>query len=242
MHPAGSERFSDFIARLSPRDREELLCLASGRDVAKGELIFQAGSAGHHVYFLEQGRVKIYHLSSTGKEILLWFCFPGEIFGLAEVCHGGGRQVYAEATESSRLLGVPQEDFKRFLETHPAAALIVNDVLASRLRNLGNVIQSLVASDVNERVAQLIARLAATHGRRAPSGEVLLNIRLTHQEMANMIGTTRQSVTSALNMLKRLGALDFDDSHHICIYSERLLNENALNARPGAASSAKAFV
>lgn len=232
MLTAGSERFSDFIARLSPRDRDDLLRLAAGRGVAKGELIFQAGSAGHHVYFLETGRIKIYHLSPTGKEILLWFCLPGEIFGLAEVCHGGGRQVYAEASELSRVLCVRQDDFKTFLETHPAASLLVNDVLACRLRNLGNIIQSLVANDVNERVAQLIVRLAASHGRKGSNGDVCLDIRLTHQEMANMIGTTRQSVTSALNMLRRLGVLDFDDSHRISIHSERLLNESATRPRP----------
>lgn len=242
MIPAMPERFSDFIARLPARDRDDLLHLTAVRTVAKGELIFQAGSAGHHVYFLETGRVKIYHLSSTGKEVLLWFCFPGEIFGLAEVCHGGGRQVYAEATEAARLLGVKQEAFKAYLETHPAASLLVNDVLACRLRNLGNIIQSLVADDVNERVAQLVVRLAAGHGRKAANGDIHLDIRLTHQEMANMIGTTRQSVTSALNMLKRLGVLDFDDSHHIRIHSERLLNENTLSARADAAFATKAFV
>ncbi len=220
-------RFSDFMARLSPVDRDGLLSLAVTREVGCDELIFQAGSAGHHVYFLESGRVKIYHLSATGKEVLLWFCFPGEIFGLAEVCHGGGRQVYAEATEPARVLCVKQGDFKTYLETHPAAALLVNDVLACRLRNLGNIIQSLVASDVNERVAQLIVRLAASHGRKAPNGDITLDIRLTHQEMANMIGTTRQSVTSALNMLRRLGAVGFDDSHRLCIHSERMLSQSA---------------
>ncbi|MBI3575131.1 MAG: Crp/Fnr family transcriptional regulator [Gammaproteobacteria bacterium] len=236
------EGFSDFLARLPLRDREDLLRLAVRRELAKGELVFQAGSFGNHVYFLESGRVKIYHLSPTGKEILLWFCYPGEIFGLAEVCHGGGRQVYAETTEPSRLLSVPQGDFKGFLEAHPVAALLVTDVLACRLRNLGNIIQSLVANDVNERVAQLIVRLAASHGRKGSNGDVCLDIRLTHQEMANMIGTTRQSVTGALNMLKRLGALDFDDSHHICIHSERLLNENALSTRSRASLPPKALV
>ncbi|HXZ47359.1 MAG TPA: Crp/Fnr family transcriptional regulator, partial [Pseudolabrys sp.] len=140
-----------------------------------------------------------------------------------------GRQVYAETCESSRVLSVRQADFKTYLETHPAAALLVNDVLACRLRNLGNVIQSLVANDVNERVAQLIVRLAASHGRRALNGDVYLDIRLTHQEMANMIGTTRQSVTSALNALRRLGVLDFGDSHRLYIHSERLLEKTALH-------------
>lgn len=221
-----SVRSSDFIARLGVAERETLFALASRREFSRDELIFQAGSPGNHVYFLEDGRVKIYHLSLTGKEVLLWFCFPGEIFGLAEVCHGGGRQVYAQACEPTRLLSIKQDDFKRFLETRPRAALLVNDVLACRLRNLGNIIQSLVANDVNERVAQLVLRLAASHGHKTHNGDVCLDIRLTHQEMANMIGTTRQSVTSALNALKRLGVLRFED-HRICIASERLLCETA---------------
>lgn len=222
------ERSSDFIARLTPADRGNLLRLVVRRAFSRDSLIFQAGSPGDHVYFLETGRAKIYHLSVTGKEILLWFCLPGEIFGLAEVCHGGGRQVYAEACETSQVLCIRQEDFKAFLETHPAAALLVTDVLACRLRNLGNVIQSLVASDVNERVAQLIVRLAAAHGRRAANGDFYLDIRLTHQEMANMIGTTRQSVTSALNKFRRLGVLAVDDRHCIHIQGESLLSRAVL--------------
>ena len=222
QHP-GSEPLSDFMARLPAADRDDLRRLTACRTVARGELIFKVGSAGDNVYFLESGRIKIYHLSPTGKEILLWFCFPGEIFGLAEVCHGGGRQVCAEACEASQLLSIGQESFKTFLEGHPPAALLVNDVLAGRLRNLGSLIKSLVASDVDERVTQLLVRLAATHGRRTPNGGVALDIRLTHQEMANMIGTTRQSVTSALSELKRSGMLDVRD-HHILIHDATILD------------------
>ena len=229
MQHSGPEQLSDFMARLAPADRDDLLQLATRRAVTRGEFIFKAGSAGDNVYFLVSGRVKIYHLSPTGKEILLWFCFPGEIFGLAEVCHGGGRQVYAETCEPSQVLSVRQDEFKKFLATHPPGALLVNEVLACRLRNLGNIIQGLVASDVNERVAQLIVRLAATHGQKTQNGAITLDIRLTHQEMANMIGTTRQSVTSALNALRRRGVLDFDDSHRLYIHSERLLDKTVLS-------------
>ncbi|HWR87017.1 MAG TPA: Crp/Fnr family transcriptional regulator [Acidiferrobacterales bacterium] len=232
MQHSSPEQSSDFIARLAPADRDALLEVATRRAVTRGELIFKAGSAGDYVYFLESGRVKIYHLSPTGKEILLWFCFPGEIFGLAEVCHGGGRQVYAETCEPSQVLSVRQDDFKTFLATHPPGALLVNDVLACRLRNLGNIIQSLVASDVNERVAQLVMRLAATHGQKTQNGDITLDIRLTHQEMANMIGTTRQSVTSALNLLRRQGVLEFDANHHILVHSETLLTQAGMTAMP----------
>jgi CRP/FNR family transcriptional regulator, cyclic AMP receptor protein len=232
MQHSSPEQFSDFIARLAPADRADLLQLATRRALTRGELVFKAGSAGDYVYFLESGRVKIYHLSPSGKEILLWFCIPGEIFGLAEVCHGGGRQVYAETCEPSQVLSVRQDDFQKFLATHPLAALLVNDVLACRLRNLGNIIQSLVASDVNERVTQLIVRLAATHGQKNQNGDTAIDIRLTHQEMANMIGTTRQSVTSALNRLRRQGVLEFDTNHHILVHSETLLTQAGMVAAP----------
>lgn len=220
------DRQSDYLTRLAPADRAALLRLTVEQVFNKGELLFKAGSPGNLVYFLETGRIKIYHLSPTGKEVLLWFCVSGEIFGLAEACQGGCRQIYAEACDASRVLHVRQDEFAGFLAQHPAASLLVNEVLSSRLRNLGNIILSLVADDVNERVTQLIARLAANYGYKTADGDIHLSIRLTHQEMANMIGTTRQSVTSALSTLKRLGILDVHD-HHIQIHDTTILTTTA---------------
>ena len=221
-----SDRLTDFMTRLGEIQRNELLRLASVRVLDKGELVFQAGSPGDFTYFLEAGRVKIFHQSRHGKEVVLWFCATGEIFGLAEVCQGGdGRQVTAQACEPSKVLAVRREAFQSFLEQNPTAALLVNDVLAYRLRSLGNVIQSLVENDVNERVVQLLARLIASHGRSVANGDVCLDIRITHQDMANMIGSTRQSVTSALNLLRRQGVLEFDANHRILVHDSALLTD-----------------
>lgn len=226
MSPFPAVRLTNFIARLAENQRLELLRLATPRLLDKGELVFQAGSPGDFTYFLESGRVKIYQQSRSGNEVVLWFCAPGEIFGLAEVCKGGdGRQVTAAACEPSSVLAVRRETFQNFLEQNPTAALLVNDVLASRLRSLGNVIQSLVENDVNERVAQLLARLIASYGRTVANGDVCLDIRITHQDMANMIGTTRQSVTSALNLLRRRGVLEFDANHRILVHDSAFLSD-----------------
>lgn len=227
MPPFNSDRPPDFIARLSDEQRTQLLRLASARVVEKGGIVFQTGSPGDFTYFLTAGRVKIYHQSRSGREVVLWFCVPGEIFGLAEVCQGGdGRQVAAQACEPSRVLAVSRAAFQNFLEQYPTASLLINDVLACRLRNLGNVIQSLVENDVNERVAQLLIRLSARYGRTVANGDVCLDIRITHQDMANMIGSTRQSVTSALNLLRRQGVLEFDANHRILVHGGALLTEN----------------
>jgi CRP/FNR family transcriptional regulator len=220
MAHAAPLRTSNFIARLEAAERTALMQLVQRRRIEKGGIIFNAGSPGKNVYFLENGQAKIYHLNAEGREALLWFCLPGEIFGLTEVCHGGGRQVYAQACEESCVLSVERAVFKDFLATRPAAAMLVIDVLSCRLRSLGHVIEEMVASDVTERVFQLIMRLAASYGHRV-GDDVHLDIHITHQEMANMIGCTRQSVTSALGMLKRLGVLSFQN-HHIRIHRDRL--------------------
>lgn len=208
----------NFLTQLSSAARDALLALAVRKDFRRGALLFKAGGDDGVVHIIERGRVKVYHLSPTGKEFLLWFCFPGEIFGLAEACHGSARQAYAQACEPTRTLLIRQADFKHYLEHHAEAVRLVNDILACRLRNLGHIVQSLVANDVNERVMELIARLASRHGRKTAGGDIMLDLRLTHQEMANMIGTTRQSVTTALNALRRSGVLEFDRRHRIHLH------------------------
>lgn len=193
-----------FIARLSEDERRELLQLASRKSLNKASLVFAPGSPATNVYLLESGCVKIYHLGPAGKEVLLWFCFPGDIFGISEMVQGGERQVYARASTPAQVLTLPREALKAFLARHPAAALLVMDVLSHRVRALSQLVQGLVTNDVPERLMHLLSRLSTAYGRPADEG-VCVDIQLTHQEMASMIGTSRQSVTSTLNALKRLG-------------------------------------
>lgn len=214
---------SNFLAQLSAADYAELAALARVQHHQKGDLVFRAGAPGHHVYFLKTGKVKIYQLSPLGREVILWFCFPGEIFGLAEVARGGGRVVNAQACDQSEVLAVSQEQFKGFLMNHPQTSLLSMQVLSSRLRILGEMFVNLVSDEVNTRIAKLILRLSARYGTRVGK-EIFLNIPLTHQEIADMVGTSRQTVTSTLSTLKKQGVLSIDD-HRIHIESEELLNE-----------------
>lgn len=214
---------SDFLSQLAAADQSALLRLAERKRFSKGEFVFSTGGPGKNVYFLVRGRVKIYELSPLGREVILWFCFPGEIFGLAEVARGGGRVVNAQACEDSEVIAVSQEQFRAFLKGHPEVAFLSMQVLASRLRVLGEVLANLVSDDVNTRIAKLILRLGARYGKRAGK-EIHLDIPLTHQEIADMVGTTRQTVTTVLGQWKRHGVLSID-SHRILIESEELLSE-----------------
>ncbi len=213
---------SNFLAQLDPADYEELVGEARVQRYARGEPVFRAGAPGHHVYFLQAGKVKIGQDSIQGREVILWFCFPGEIFGLAEVARGGGRVVSAIACEPSEVLAVSQEQFKRFLSRRPQAALLSMQVLSSRLRILGEMFVNLVSDDADARIAKLILRLSARYGTRV-GGEIFLNIPLTHQEIADMTGTSRQTVTTTLSELRRKGVLSIDN-RRIHIESEELLS------------------
>ena len=214
---------SNFLAQLDSEAAAALLAIATVHHYARSDFVFRSGAAGNNVYFLRSGRVKIHQLSPLGREVILWFCFAGEIFGLAEVAGGGGRVVNAQACEASEVLAVSQEKFRDYLDRHPRLALLSMQVLSSRLRVLGEMFVNLVSDDVSTRIGKLILRLSARYGTRVGK-EVFLNIPLTHQEIADMVGTSRQTVTTALSALKRQGVLSIDN-RRIHIESEELLNE-----------------
>ena len=213
----------DIFAALPAADLVDLLKLAEQRRYPKGSAIFRAGDPGRHVYFLQSGRAKIFQLAANGKEVILWYCFAGEMCGLAEVARGGGRSVSAIACSDTDALKLNHDVFNAYLSTHPDAAFLMIQMLACRLRGLGDMMVNLVSDDVATRVAKLILRLAARYGKRDDE-EVVLDIHLTHQEMADMIGTSRQTLTSVLNELKRQGILN------ICNRTIRIESEKSLNA------------
>lgn len=223
---------SKFLTRLNDVDRAALAALAKARRVPRGEAVFSAGGPGKHVYFLESGKIKICQPSSSGNEIILWFCLPGEIFGLAEVSHGGGRVVSAVACEESLVLSLSQKDFLEFLTVHPEAVMLSMQALSSRLRVLGEMVVNLVSDDANTRIAKLLLRLAARYGKREGS-IVHLDVPLTHEEIASMVGTTRQTVTTAIGQFRRQGVLSIEN-RRIQIESEDLLTEISLAATQAA--------
>lgn len=199
-------RPANFFSNLSSRDKTDLRRLGSRRIFEKDEMVFQVGTSSEDVYILLSGRVKVFELSCEGREVILWFCFPGELFGLSEVMKGGSREVNAYACGTVEVMSIRYADFEKFISTRPAAAMSVIDVLGSRLRELGDVLLNLASDDVTSRVIKLITRLSARYGKRMNNG-VYLDIPLTHQEMADMIGTSRQTVTTVLGNLKRKGIL-----------------------------------
>lgn len=201
---------TDFLGQLKAGERAELLELARTRGFSRGELVFRAGDRGNGVHILLSGRLKFYRVAPNGREVILWFCFPGEVFGVSEVDRARGRRVNVEACEPSRLAIVPEAAFNRFLDAHPAASRLARRVLSARLGILTNVLVNLVADDAHTRIAKLILHLGERYGVRR-GGEIALEIALTHQEIADMTGVNRQTASRILGEFRRKGLLGINN-------------------------------
>lgn len=197
---------TDFVSNMSLQDRQSLFHLGNLRYYRRGEMVFHVGSSSNEVYILLNGRVKVFELSKEGKEVILWFCFPGELFGLSEVFQCSGREVNAQACSHVEVLTIKKTEFERFLKQHSHLAMHVIELLGYRLRELSDVLLNIASDDVASRVIKLLTRLCSRYGKLVDNN-ILLDIALTHQEMADMIGTSRQTVTTVLSTLRKKGVL-----------------------------------
>jgi CRP/FNR family cyclic AMP-dependent transcriptional regulator len=216
---------SGFLPFLQADLREQLLILGKKQIVSKEQNVFQAGAGSGHAYIIIDGRVKIFQVSSLGKAVILWLCFPGDMFGLAELVRGGCRKVHAQACRNTTVVAIPYKDLKAFLKRNPTAALLMIDFLTSRLHLLGESMLNMAAEDAPSRVVKLLRRLCICYAEKI-NGMTRLAVQLTHQEMADMIGTSRQTVTTALSDLRRKGVISVKN-HYIYILRPELLEEGS---------------
>ena len=232
---------TDFVASLTETEKQQLFSVGVKRSFRKDDMVFNVGSTSEDIYILLEGRIKIYELSQEGKEVILWFCFPGELFGLGEVMRRRSRdkrEVNAQACCFTEVLVVKYTDFVNYLMAMPATAMRVIDLLCYRLRELGDVLLNLASDDVTSRVIKLITRLSARYGKRL-GDSIYLDIPLTHQEMADMIGTSRQTVTTVLGALKRKGILRVE--HRTIFIQDFEWIENITEKKPVSLSVFKEF-
>ncbi len=213
---------TDFLGQLAVSDREGLLRLAKRRSFRRGEFVFRVGERKRGVYVLLSGRLKFFRLTPEGREVILWFCFPGEIFGLAEVPSSSGRRVNVQACADAETAVIPDVTFNRYLDTNAAAARMCRRTMAARMGMLTNTLVNLVANSASVRVAKLILHLGLHHGQREGSA-IDLGMPLSHQEIGNMAGVNRQTATRVLGDLSRRGIV------RIARRRVRIENETALH-------------
>jgi CRP-like cAMP-binding protein len=203
--------------------RESLLRKVKGSralKVAKHTNVYDIGEHDEMIYFVESGQVKLLMQSSEGKECLLSILSSGDIFG--ELCLSGitGRLETATAMEDTLLKRIPSAVF---LERLAADSLLEGFVkyLAVRVAEQQAVIANLVTVDSEQRLGKTLLQLAkqlGKKGRRSTS----IEIRISHEELSNMIGTTRPRVSVFMQRLRNLGLIELTEEHHLIVKEEKL--------------------
>jgi CRP-like cAMP-binding protein len=179
------------------------------REVRRRQVVYLPGDPGHSVYFVNGGRVKISKVTRDGKELTLAYRGPGEIFGELVLVDGGPREEMAEAMENALITELERGEFEKIVQREGIIGYRLTKIVSQRRREVENKIEQLIFKDVNAKLAELLLRLASEYGIEDSRG-TLVALKITHQEMANLIGSTRETVSLTLSQFKRKGLIQTD--------------------------------
>ena len=195
-----------FLAALSGEDLRWLAKRVQRRKYRRGDIIFVKDDPGESMFIVEDGAVRIYVPGTQGADLTLATMQPGEFFGDLSLLDGRPRSASAEAARNATLLTLERGDLRELVESRPKAALAILMEIAGRLRETDQMASDLAFLDVSGRLARRLLDLASSNGRDHDDG-VLINATITQEELANMIGVTRESVNRNLGMFRRLGLI-----------------------------------
>lgn len=190
-------------------DHDQLTALESRcrmRSCPRGTPIYLPADQADGVLLLAAGRVKIGSLTEEGKQTILAFVEPGEIFGELSLMGAEVREEYAETVEKSTLLLIPGEVMQQLLAENPTVSLGVTKLFGLRRQRIERRLKYLLFRSNRERLVHLLLELAEPYGKQIEGG-VELRIKLSHQDLASIIGSTRETVTVVLGDLQSEGRL-----------------------------------
>ena len=194
---------SELFEALSSGEMARLLGVVEQLDLPRHHQIFGPGSPNQSIFFIERGSVRVTRPSPDGKSfVIMSLLGPGDLLGdiaWAEDTH----DCSAETLEDCRIYQLARRDFDGLVKDNPAFALSLIHVLAIRLKQAQSRIEDLVFRQVPSRVAKLFMNLAENHGKVTPYG-IVLDLPLTHQEIADIVGSSRVTVTQVLNRFRAM--------------------------------------
>ena len=189
--------------------------------IAKGGILFKEGDEGEHVYVIVDGKLKLGTSSGDGRENLLSILGPGEMFGELSLFDPGPRTSTATAVTDAKLLSLSHEKLIPWLKGNPEVSLHLLARLAQRLRRTNEAVGDLVFSDVPGRVAKALMDLGARFGKKTEKG-LYVHHDLTQEELAQLVGASRETVNKALADFAGRGWLKLDGRAVLITDLERL--------------------
>ena len=190
-------------------------------DLSRGATLFHEGDPGDQLYFIVSGKIKLGRTASDGRENLVAVMGPGEIFGEMALFDPSPRSTSATAVSETRLAGLKHENLRKVIQHSPEVSAQLLQALARRLRRTNENLADLVFSDVPGRVAKALLDLADRFGRPATDG-ILVAHELTQEELAQLVGASRETVNKALAEFVQRGWIRLENRAVVILDLQRL--------------------
>jgi len=210
-------RHSGFFCDLPKESMEDLEKIKYPSAFPQGAILFVEGQDVRGAYIICSGRVKLSTTSREGKTLILRIAEPGEVLGLHATVSGKPYELTAETLQPCQLDFIKRDDFQRFLQNHAEACLNAAKHLSQNVQSAYEMIRSLgLSHSVSEKLARLLLEWSSD-GETTKDG-IRIKVSLTHEEMAQLIGTSRETVTRVLG--------EFRDQHLAHLHGSTLLIQN----------------
>jgi len=209
--------FNDF----SEEELQQTVKLVKERFFRKNTIIFNEGDPGLAFYIIKSGKIKVYKLASDGRELILGIFGENGLFGDVPVFDGGPYPATAETLTDAKVWSINRESFVNLLLKHPEMSLKIIKVLGKRLRQAHGFVAELALKNVPQRLASLLLKLAAEYGQESEAGTVI-DLPLTRQELAELIGVSRETTIRELSKFSRAGTLRLDGKKIILLDKRKL--------------------
>lgn len=211
------------LSSLADADRERIENVSVTRTVVKNDYFYIPGAACKWVYFLREGRVKVTSYSDDGKEIIKEILYPGEMFGEEGMIGEKVHRDYAVALDDEvKVWAVKVIDAASLMQRNPKLAMQVTTKLCNRVRTMEGRLESLLFKNSRTRILEFLKRAAMKRPHRIGE-EYLITPFLTHDDIAKVTDTSRQTVTQVLNEMKKENLIYFDRKRLLIRDIERLV-------------------
>ena len=198
----------DVFRGLTDQNLEKIMPLVSLHQFSEKQVIYMPSDPRTRLYGILSGKVKLAEVSPEGKELVLCVLGKGDLFGELCLFDKGPHSTLATAIEDSHIFTIKCSDLANFMAEDPALVKALGKHVGEKIRLLEQKLSELVFKDVSQRLAGLLLDLAKDYGQMLPSGERVIEMKITHQDIAGLIGSTRETTTTTLNNFREKGFME----------------------------------
>lgn len=209
------------FSELSNEDLEEIKNITIERNLPKGTTIFMEGDKGDAFYFVKSGKVKVYKTTSDGRELIFTILSPGDVFAEVSLFNDIDYPAGTEVLEDACIGMIRNEDLEDLIRENSEIALHIIKIFSKKLYDSQQKVKELALTDTYARTAQIIMQMAETKGIQTSEG-IEFELNLSRQELANLIGTARETVSRVLSQFRKESSINIDRKNIIIKDVEKL--------------------